>query len=312
MNAGRAAADEDAIYAGIELGGTKVGCAAGRSNGTLLHREEVPTRDPETTLADVRDVLDEFATRSGSPRALGIATFGPVRLNATASDYGCIGLTPKLPWRGVNLLNAFRSWRDLPIDIQTDVGGAAIGEATWGAAIGCDPVVYITVGTGIGGGVLVHGRPVTGLLHPEVGHMRVPRALNDSYAGGCPYHEDCIEGLAAGPSIVGRWGAQLNELPPEHPAYDTEAHYIAHLVVNTILSLSPQRIVLGGGVMSNAPLFPLIRNKVRELLNGYIAVDEIEKQIDQFVVPPRLGANAGVLGAIAMAVARVSEHPPIA
>lgn len=291
----------DELVAGIELGGTKVVCGLGNRRGELLARQELPTRDPDRTLADVRAALEGFFRERGKCVALGIASFGPVRLDAGAADYGCIGPTPKTLWRGCNLPAFFRSWLDVPIALDTDVNGAALGEARWGAAMGCESVVYITVGTGIGGGIIVHGRPVRGLLHPEVGHMRLPRAKGDNFPGNCPHHGDCVEGLAAGSAIVERWGEQLDALAPGHQAYEYEAHYLSHLVVNLILTLVPERIVLGGGVMSNPALFPRIRDRVVESLNGFISIDMVESRIDELIVPPGLGADSGVLGAIAMA-----------
>ena len=293
--------ESDELFAGIELGGTKVVCGLGNRDGALLERHELPTRDPDRTLADVRAALEDFFEKRGSCAALGIASFGPVRLDTGAEDYGRIGPTPKAGWPGCDLPAFFRAWLDVPAALDTDVNAAALGEVRWGAARGCGSVVYLTVGTGIGGGILVGGRPVRGLLHPEVGHMRLPRADGDTFTGSCPYHGDCAEGLASGSAIVERWGGKLGDLAPEHPAYEQESHYLSHLIANLVLTLAPERVVLGGGVMSNRALFPRIRTRVQDLLNGFIAVDLVTSRIDEFIVPPGLGADAGVLGAIAMA-----------
>ncbi len=287
-----------ALYAGVELGGTNVVFGVGHADGTLLDRRQMSTLDPDTTLRGIARGLDELAGRFGPARGLGIATFGPVRLDPTARDYGSIGRTPKTAWRDVNVLQELGSRFGGPVDIQTDVIGAAIGEATWGAGRGRDPFVYITVGTGIGAGVLVHGRPITGLLHPEAGHLRAPRAPGDAYPGGCEFHRDCIEGLAAGPSIVARWGGRLEELDPDHPAYELIAHYLSHLVTDIVLCVAPRGIVLGGGVMTNLGLFPAIRAGVQRLLGGYLEVEELAERVGEFIVPPGLGPDAGVLGAI--------------
>ena len=290
-------------YAGIELGGTKIVCGLATEAGEVVERVRFDTSGPEHALPRAQEVLDRFAHEHGPFAGLGIGTFGPVHLNADSSDYGSIGATPKLAWRGCDILTFFTARNAVPVALDTDVVAAAFGEARWGAARGAGSVVYVTVGTGIGAGVLVDGVPLHGLMHPEVGHIRVPRAAADDYQGGCPHHGDCIEGLAAGPAIQARWGAQLGELGSAHAAFDMEAHYLAHLVVNSILFYSPQIIVMGGGVMSNEALFPRIRERAQSLLNGYVALPEVEERIDEMIVPPGLGDNAGILGAAAMAQA---------
>jgi len=294
-----------AVYAGIELGGTKVVCGLADDDGCVLERAEIPTRDPDSTMAAIRKTLEAQLANRPNLAALGVATFGPVRLDERAKDFGVIGPTPKTLWQGYDLLGFFRAWLDVPIAIDTDVNSAAFGEACWGAAVGCKSVVYITVGTGIGGGILINGIPIHGLLHPEVGHMRVPRADSDTLPGLCPSHGDCVEGLAAGPAIIERWGRQLNEIDVSDAAFRMEAHYLAHLVTNLMLTLVPERVILGGGVMKNAALFPLIRTHVQKLLNGFIPVPEIEKKIEQLIVPPGLGTDAGLLGAAALAICTV-------
>jgi len=290
------------IFAGVELGGTKIVCALAEASGELLERMQIDTQAPEDSLPRIRAELQNFIDTHGPFAALGVGTFGPLQLERSAPDYGRLGPTPKLLWRGCDLYRYFADWLTVPVALDTDVNAAALGEVKWGAAIACTSAVYITVGTGIGGGVIVNGKPVHGLLHPELGHMRVPRATGDDFEGNCPVHTDCIEGMAAGPAIVARWGVQLEQLPSHHVAYEQTAHYIAHLVSNSILLLSPEKIVLGGGVMNNEELFPMIRQKVQALLNGFIAVDAIEKNIDQYIVPPGLGGDAGVLGAIVLAM----------
>lgn len=290
------------LFAGIELGGTKIVCGLADAAGTLLERVTVHTKAPEESLADMQNVLQGFIRKHTRFAALGIGTFGPVRLDQSASDYGQIGPTPKIAWRNCPLQRYFSDAFDVPLALDTDVNAAAFGEATWGAAVGCDPVVYITVGTGIGGGVIVNGKPVHGLMHPEMGHMRAPAAPDDMFAGNCPTHVDCIEGKAAGPSVVARWGKKLSELPHDHPAYDQTAHYLSHLVTNVVLLLSPTKIILGGGVMSNVALFAKIHCNVQQLLNGFVPVEAIEQYIEKLIVPPTLGDDAGVLGAAALAM----------
>ena len=188
------------------------------------------------------------------------------------------------------------------------MNGAALSEGRWGAGQGLDNLIYLTVGTGIGGGGLVDGRPIHGLLHPEMGHIRVPHDRQaDPVAGSCPYHGDCLEGLASGPAIEARWGRPGSELPGDHPAWALEAHYLAQGLANLVLSQSPQRLILGGGVMDQAQLFPLIRAQVRQLLNGYIQSPWLEDRLAEYIVPPALGARAGVLGALALAEAATSR-----
>lgn len=289
-------------FAGIELGGTKIVCGLVSLEGELIERVTVDTAAPDITLAEVRDVLRGFVHQHGSFAGLGIGTFGPVCLDQSSSNFGRIGVTPKLAWRDCSLHQYFSDEFDVPLALDTDVNAAAVGEAIWGAGVGCDPVVYITVGTGIGGGVMVNGIPVHGLMHPEMGHMRAPRAPGDTFAGNCPTHGDCIEGMAAGPSVVARWGRKLSALPHDHPAYMQIAHYVSHLVTNALLLISPTKVILGGGVMRNTRLFPLIHSNVQEQLNGFLAVDAIEEHIDALIVPPALGDDAGVLGAAALAI----------
>ena len=191
---------------------------------------------------------------------------------------------------------------DLPIGFDTDVNGAALGELNWGAAKGLSSSLYITVGTGIGAGAVIEGNRVHGLLHPEMGHISVRRHPDDNYQGTCPFHGDCLEGLAAGPAIEKRWGELANTLPVEHQAWEMEAYYLAQALVNYILILSPEKIIMGGGVMKQAHLFPLIRQKVKEMLNGYVSKAEILTHIDHYIVPPLLGDNAGICGGIALAI----------
>lgn len=291
-------------YAGIELGGTKIVCGLATSDGRVCERVEMETKTPDQTLSAIRTELEAFEARNGRFVGLGVGTFGPVRVDPAAADFGCIGPTPKLAWRNCNLHEFFADWLTVPVYLDTDVTAAAYGEVAWGAAVGCRSVVYITVGTGVGVGVLINGLPVHGLLHPEAGHIKVPHAPGDDFEGTCAYHDDCVEGMAAGPAITQRWGRKLHQLHPDHAAYAQTAHYLSHLVTNAILFLSPEKIVMGGGVMSNLDLFPLVRDQVQSLLNGYVAVHQIEHDIDDLIVPPGLGDDAGLLGAIAMAMSR--------
>jgi fructokinase len=222
--------------------------------------------------------------------------------NPASPTFGYVTTTPKPGWAHTDLAGPIGRALNVPIGFDTDVNGAALGEFRWGAAQGLDTFVYITVGTGIGGGAMVNGRLLHGLMHPEMGHVLPPHdRTEDPFEGACPYHGDCLEGLASGPAIEMRWNAKAATLPPGHPAWDLEAKYLAHGIVPQIYILSPQRIIVGGGVMEQAHLFPKVRTNVREILRGYIQARAILEDIDRYIVPPQLGNRAGVLGAIALA-----------
>ena len=287
------------IYGGIECGGTKFVCGTGGEDGRLLARTEFPVGAPAPTIARA---LEFFERQPVQPTAIGIGSFGPVDLNPVSPKYGYITSTPKDGWRDTDVAGTVRRATGVPVAFDTDVNAAALGEARWGAAKGLDTFLYFTVGTGFGGGGMANGRLMHGLVHPEMGHIRVPHdLLADPYPGCCPFHNDCLEGLASGPAIEGRSKQRGETLAPDHPAWDLEAHYIALGLATWICTLSPQRLILGGGVMRQAHLFPRIRRKVLSLLNGYIQAPEILERIDEYIVPPALGGDAGVLGAIALA-----------
>lgn len=289
-----------ASYGGIEAGGTKFACAVGTGPENLRARVEFPTTSPEETIRQVTAFFEEQAKREPLA-AIGIGSFGLINVRPASPHFGYITSTPKPGWQNVDLVGPIRRSLNVPIAFDTDVNAAALGERCWGAGQGLNTFVYLTVGTGIGGGGMVGGRLIHGLLHPEMGHMRIQHDWQtDPFRGVCPFHGDCWEGLATGPAIERRWGFKGQDLPPEHQAWRLEAHYLALGVTNLVCALSLQRIILGGGVMRQASLLPLIRGKVQELLNGYIPLGEITERIDQFIVPPQLGENAGVLGAMAL------------
>jgi fructokinase len=284
------------LYGGIEAGGTNFVCAVGTDPDNLIAEIEYRTTTPQETIDRAIDFFKESADQA--PLAsIGIASFGPLDRAA-----GIITTTPKPGWRNTDLAGRIRRALGLPVAIDTDVNGAALAEHHWGAASGLDTFVYLTVGTGIGGGGMAGGSLMHGLLHPEMGHIRIPRdPAADPYAGSCGYHGTCLEGLASGPALEARWGQRAEDLPDDHPAWPLEAHYLALGLVNFTLTLSPQRIVVGGGVMNQQRLYPLIRTEVLALLNGYMQVPAIVSQMDAYIVPPSLGDKAGVLGAIALA-----------
>ena len=233
--------------------------------------------------------------------ALGVGSFGPVDPNKKSPTYGYITTTPKPHWGNYNILGELKKHFDVPMEFDTDVNGAALGEATWGAAKGLESCLYITVGTGIGAGAVVGGKLVHGLTHPEMGHIFVRRNAEDTYVGKCPYHKDCLEGLAAGPAIEARWGVKGTELGTDHKAWELEADYLAQALMSYILILSPEKIIMGGGVMKQQQLFPLIHVRLQELLNGYVQKEEVMAGIADYVVYPQLGDNAGICGALALA-----------
>ena len=290
------------LYGGIEGGGTKFVCAIGSGPDNLVAETSFPTtKDAAATIGQAIAFFRQHSQQT--PLAgVGIASFGPVDPDPTSPSYGYITTTPKPGWAHTDFLGPVRDALGVPVAFDTDVNGAALGEYRWGAAQNLDTFVYLTVGTGLGGGGMVKGQLMHGLMHPEMGHMLIPHdRATDPYDGYCPYHGDCWEGLVAGPALEGRWGVKGTELSVDHPAWELEAHYLALGLVNIITIMSPQRIVLGGGVMQQSHLFPMIRNKVQTLLNGYLQRAAITSEIDQYIVPPALPGRSGVLGAIALA-----------
>lgn len=288
------------LYGGIECGGSSFVCAIGAGPRDIVAETGFPTTTPTETLARAVDFFRSEGS-SHTISALGIASFGPVDLERSSPTYGYITTTPKPGWGSTNVAGHIGRELSLPVGFDTDVNATALGEHRWGAAIGLDAFVYITVGTGIGGGALLDGRPVHGLVHPEMGHMRVPRDSGDGFLGCCPYHGDCLEGLASGPAIRQRWGASPKELPDDHPAWELEARYLASGLANIVYALSPRRIVLGGGVMTRSVLYPLVRQGLLDQLSGYVQPPALIDDVEGYVVPPALGDRAGVLGAIALA-----------
>jgi fructokinase len=289
---------EQGVIGAIEAGGTKFVCGIGTEPDDLLTARFATTLPAETVAAAV-GFFREHAP--GRLRAVGIASFGPVDLDPLSACYGSITSTPKSGWQNFNIVAAVAKALNVPVGFDTDVNAAALAEARWGALRGLSDGLYLTVGTGIGGGAIVNGSVLHGMLHPEMGHIRIPhdRGL-DPYPGGCPYHGDCLEGLASGPAIEARWGAPAHRLPVDHPAWALEAHYLALALSNWVCTLSPRRMVLGGGVMEQVHLFPLIRAELASLLNGYIQAPAITSGLDGYVVPPVLGSRAGVLGALVL------------
>jgi fructokinase len=291
-----------AMYGGIEAGGTKFVCGVAADPDDIRDVIRFPTTSPDITLQQAIDYFINYQRNNQKLNAIGIASFGPLDLNTASPQYGCIKTTPKSGWNDVDIIGPFKKALGVPIGFDTDVNGAALAEWRWGAARGLDTFLYLTVGTGIGGGGMVNGELIHGMLHPEMGHIRIPHDRDvDPFEGVCAFHGDCLEGLANGPAIEKRWGIRGENLPPDHPAWVLESGYLALALVNYICVLAPQRIILGGGVMEQKHLISMVRSKVQELLNGYIKTDQIVNAIDDYIVEPDLGARAGVLGAIALA-----------
>ncbi len=289
------------LFGGVEAGGTKFVCAVGTGPDDIRDEIRFPTTHPEETIAKIVEYFKQYV-KLEPLKAIGIASFGPVDPQPGSPTFGYITNTPKPGWANIDLGGRLNKVFGLPIGFDTDVNGAAYGEYCWGAGKGLDSVLYLTVGTGIGGGAVAEGKIVHGLLHPEMGHIRIPHfADRDPFPGVCPYHQDCFEGLACGKALEQRWGKPAQELDEDHPAWDLEADYIAYALVNYTLTFSPQVLILGGGVMQRESLFPRIHKAYLSLLNGYIQVPQILQDIDRYIVPPALGTRSGVLGAIGLA-----------
>ena len=289
------------VFGGIEAGGTKFVCGIGTCPQDFRNEIVFATTSPSETLKQVITYFREKASKY-SISGIGIGSFGPIDINIKSKKYGHITSTPKIDWINVNILGTVKQALKVPVFIDTDVNTAALGEGTWGAGKGLNMFIYLTIGTGIGGGGILNGKLMHGLAHPEMGHILIPHDYSkDPFKGICPVHNDCFEGLASGPAIENRWKINPKDLPSGHKAWELEAMYIAYALVNYICTLSPQRIIIGGGVMNQKHLIHMVRRNVQSLLNNYIQSDDIINNIDNYIVPPKLGSRSGVLGAIALA-----------
>lgn len=289
-------------FGAIEAGGTKFVLGIGNEQGEVLERKSIPTTTPDETLSASIDFFKTMKQQYDFEQ-LGIGTFGPVDLNPSSISFGYITSTPKPGWKDTDFKGTMERALGIPVAFDTDVNAAALGEHVWGAAQDVDTFIYITIGTGLGGGVMVNGQLLHGMLHPELGHIRIfPAELSNEFEGVCPYHKHCFEGLAAGPGMKARWGQPAETLPVDHEAWNEEAAYIAEGLASFVVTLSPQRIILGGGVMHQMQLFPMIREKLVKVLNGYVVHPNLMTDIDSYIVPPGLGDNAGLLGSVALAM----------
>lgn len=295
------------LYGGIEAGGTKFVCALGSGPDDLQDEVRFATTTPEETIGRAIEYFQQQNAKEPLS-ALGIGSFGPVDLQRDSATYGYITTTPKQGWLNTDFAGVLKKAFNIPIGFDTDVNAAALGEYCWGAAKGLTDFIYLTIGTGIGGGGMINGRLMHGLIHPEMGHVRIPHDIKlDPYPGKCPFHKDCFEGLAAGPALQERWGVRAQDLEPDHQAWDLEAGYIALALVNYICTLSPQRIIIGGGVLEQKQMLGLVRDKVKKELNNYVQAKEITDRIEDYIVLPGLGNRAGILGAIALAKAEAEK-----
>lgn len=290
------------LYGGIEGGGTKFVCAIGDGPDHIVDETRFPTTTPDETIQQACDFFRPYVSKDRL-KCIGLGSFGPVDVNPESSTYGYITTTPKPNWANTNILGQLKKELNIPMAMDMDVAAAAMGEFKWGVSKGLDPSLYLTVGTGIGGGYIINGRPLTGLVSLEMGHIRIPHDLTlDPFAGACVYHGDCFEGLASGPAIQARMGRRAETLPDNDPFWDLEAGYIAFALANYIFTFAPKKIVVGGGVLQKDFLFNRIRKKVSVVLNGYLNHSILLDRLDEYIVPPGLGDRSGVLGAIALAI----------
>lgn len=289
------------LLAGIEAGGTKFVCAVGYSPVEILRETRFPTTTPEETMMRAYEFFSGCEKDLGPIASLGIGSFGPVDLDLSSDTFGNITSTPKILWADTDIVGFFTNRMNVPVGFDTDTNAAALGEGLYGAGRGCDTFLYLTIGTGIGGGVVVDNKALHGLVHPEVGHIRVAPRRDDPFPGTCPFHGSCLEGMAAGPAIEARWGKPGIDLPEDHPAWDLEAWYLAQGLASMVLMLSPRRIIMGGGVMHQPQIFPAIRRYLKEFLNGYVDRPEITEEQEEYIVFPERENRAGITGALLLA-----------
>ncbi len=284
------------LYGALEAGGTKMVCAVGDENGRILEQKSIPTTTPDETMPRITEYF-----KDKDIKAIGVACFGPIDLDRDSATYGYITSTPKTAWKNYNIVGRIKEDLGVPVGFDTDVNGSLLGEVTYGCAKGLSDVIYLTIGTGIGGGVMTNGKLLHGMLHPELGHIRIGKRAYDNGVSVCPYHDDCFEGLASGPSIEKRWGQKAVDLADKEEVWKLEADYIGTALVNFCMTLSPKKIILGGGVMHQMQLFPLIRKAFEEKNGGYINT-ALTHDLDNYIVPASLNDDQGIMGAIKLAI----------
>lgn len=275
----------------IEAGGTKFVCAVGDMDYNVVDLIELPTTTPEETMDKVRSFFKEY-----NVSAMGIGSFGPAEIRPNSPKYGCITTTPKIKWKNFNILDSIKDSINVPMVFHTDVTMAALGETKFGAGQGVSNCIYITIGTGIGVGAVINGQLLQGMSHPEMGHVFVKRHPTDDFIGVCPYHQDCLEGLASGPAIEKRWNKKANLLAENEEVWEMEGYYIAQALITYILTLSPEKIILGGGVLKQRQLLPIIYKHVKELNKGYVAFEQLEDRILDYIVTPGIEGLSAIKG----------------
>jgi len=297
-----------ALYGAIEAGGTKFVCAVAGGPDDILDTATFPTTTPAETMEAVCGYFADYQERTGEKiDSIGVACFGPVDMNKASDKYGYITCTPKPGWQDTDVVGFLNSRFGVPVGFDTDVNAAAYGEYLWGAGKGLGVVLYLTVGTGIGGGLCVNGKPLHGLMHPEMGHVIMQQdKTKDPFECVCPYHDSCLEGLASGKAVDLRWGVHASELGDDHPAWEIEADYLAQGIMNYVLTVSPEKVIVGGGLMHKDLLYKMVREKVRQKLNGYVNVPAITEDIENYIVSPGLGTKSGICGAIGLAIDVIS------
>lgn len=293
------------MFGAIEAGGTKFNCALANAAGEVVVKTQFPTRDPQTTMHDVIDFFDAAQRQHGAMRSIGIGSFGPINIDPSSAEYGRFLKTPKPGWSHFDFMAALKAHYTVPIVFETDVNAAVLAESKAGAGMGCADIVYVTIGTGVGGGIISGGHLIKGQIHPEVGHMLLPRHPEDlNFAGACPFHGGCLEGLAAGPAMKARWSVPAETLSDDHIAWDIQAHYLAAMSINLTSMLSPQKIILGGGVSQKDGLIDRVGQRFVAMWGDYLPLPF--ESVSDYIVLPKLAPEAGLIGAIMLAQQAVS------
>lgn len=292
------------IFGAVELGGTKITAIAAKDLRTIIHKKVFPTLNPKETLLDLIEFFKSVLNRDDYEyQAIGVGSFGPLDLNPESRTFGYITSTPKQGWQFFNIKQEIESALQTKVYLETDVNASALGEFFLYPENRIQNLAYITIGTGIGAGIIINGKIVHGLVHPEFGHIRIPHDYRqDPFPGICPFHRDCFEGLASGPALAERWHQPPDKIPMDHIAWELEAEYIAYAIANLICTISPEIIVLGGGVMQHSRLMKMVQSKTRCMLSGYIKSKSVEENISEYIVTPRLKEDSGILGALSMAI----------